>query len=125
MKNGSANENTAMLANVHNAMESDLGTASMYKALDHPPGSTTPVLPFNVQTQSNVFAAVGRGDMPTQSLQETVSDAENMAYQLQSQLWQVQSCATECSAPDNTLNGQEELMSEPGTASVSSAYSQG
>ncbi|EEF36465.1 transcription factor BIM2 [Ricinus communis] len=101
LKNGSAPEVTAMLTNVHNSIESDLG----------------------VQAQMNTFAAVGRGGITAQSVQESVSDAENMAYQLQSQLWQGQPCASECTAPSNTVNGQEEQMSKSGL--VSSTFSQG
>ncbi|KAH8511156.1 hypothetical protein H0E87_008623 [Populus deltoides] len=112
MKNGSAHENSVMLANVHNSIESDMGAAAMYKTLDHPHGPTNPAIPFDVQTPSNVFAAVGRGGLPTQSLQESVSDVENMAYQLQSQLLHGRPCATECSTPNNTLNGQEDLASD-------------
>ncbi|KAJ7000745.1 hypothetical protein NC653_011254 [Populus alba x Populus x berolinensis] len=112
MKNGSAHENSVMLANVHNSIESDMGAAAMYKTLDHPHGPTNPAIPFDAQTPSNVFAAVGRGGLPTQSLQESVSDVENMAYQLQSQLLHGRPCATECSTPNNTLNGQEDLASD-------------
>ncbi|XP_058009387.1 transcription factor BIM2 isoform X2 [Hevea brasiliensis] len=56
---------------------------------------------------------------------ESVSDAENMAYQQESQLWQGQPCATECASPNNTLNGQEEPMIETGSISISNTYSQG
>lgn len=125
MKNGSAHENSVMLANVHNSIESDMGAAAMYKTLDHPPGPTNPAIPFDVQTPSNVFAAVGRGGLPTQSLQESVSDVENMAYHLQSQLLHGRPCATECSTPNNTLNGQEEdLASDSLSVNISNAYSQ-
>ncbi|XP_010999419.1 PREDICTED: transcription factor BIM2-like isoform X1 [Populus euphratica] len=124
MKNGSAHENSVMLANVHNSIESDMGTAAMYKTLDHSHGPTNPAIPFDVQTPSNVFAAVGRGGLPTQSLQESVSDVENMAYQLQSQLLHGRPCATECSTPNNTLNGQEDLASDSLSVNISNAYSQ-
>ncbi|KAJ6936411.1 transcription factor BIM2-like isoform X1 [Populus alba x Populus x berolinensis] len=124
MKNGSAHENSVMLANVHNSIESDMGAAAMYKTLDHPHGPTNPAIPFDAQTPSNVFAAVGRGGLPTQSLQESVSDVENMAYQLQSQLLHGRPCATECSTPNNTLNGQEDLASDSLSVNISNAYSQ-
>uniref|UniRef100_A0A6N2L2G9 BHLH domain-containing protein n=1 Tax=Salix viminalis TaxID=40686 RepID=A0A6N2L2G9_SALVM len=124
MKNGSAHENSVSLANVHNSIESDMGAAAMYKTLDHPPGPTNQAIPFDAQTPSNVFAAVGRGGLPTQSLQESVSDAENMAYQLQSQLLHGRPCATECSTPNNTLNGQQDLASDSLSVNISNAYSQ-
>lgn len=119
MKNGSAHENSVSLANVHNSIESDMGAAAMYKTLDHPPGPTSQAIPFDAQTPSNVFAAVGRG-----GLQESVSDAENMAYQLQSQLLHGRPCATECSTPNNTLNGQQDLASDSLSVNISNAYSQ-
>ncbi|XP_011021100.1 PREDICTED: transcription factor BIM2-like isoform X2 [Populus euphratica] len=121
MKSGSAHENTVMLGNVHNSIKSDIDTAAMYKTLDHSPGPTNPAIPFDVQTQSCVFAAVGRGGVSTESLQESVSDAENMAYQLQSQL--LQPCATECITPNNTLNGQEDMASDSRSVNISNAYS--
>ncbi|KAB5561031.1 hypothetical protein DKX38_005988 [Salix brachista] len=124
MKNGSAHENSVILANVHNSIESDMGAAAMYKTLDHPPGPTSQAIPFDAQTPSNVFAAVGRGGLPTQSLQESVLDAENMAYQLQSQLLHGRPCATECSTPNNTLNGQQDLASDSLSVNISNAYSQ-
>ena len=123
MKNGSAHENTVMLGNVHNSIKSDMDTAAMYKTLDHSPGPTNPAIPFEVQTQSRVFAAVGRGGVSTESLQESVSDAENMAYQLQSQLLHGQPCATECITPNNTLNGQEDVASDSQSVNISNTYS--
>lgn len=122
MKNGSAHENTVMLGNVHNSIKSDMDTAAMYKTL-HSPGPTNPAIPFEVQTQSHVFAAVGRRGVPTESLQESVSDAENMAYQLQSQLLHGQPCATDCITPNNTLNGQEDVASDSQSVNISNTYS--
>ncbi|KAF9684028.1 hypothetical protein SADUNF_Sadunf04G0075100 [Salix dunnii] len=124
MKNGSAHENSVILANVHNSIESDMGAAAMYKTLDHPPGPTNQPIPFDVQTPSNAFAAVGRGGLPTQSLQESAPDAENMAYQLQSQLLHGRPCDTECSTPNNTLNGQQDMASDSLSVNISNAYSQ-
>lgn len=123
MKNGSAHENTVMLGNIHNSIKSDMDTAAMYKTLDHSPGPTNPAIPFEVQTQSGVFAAVGRGGVPTESLQDSVSDTENMAYQLQSQLLHGQPCATECITPNNTLNGQEDVASDSQSVNISNTYS--
>jgi len=123
MKNGSARENTVMLGNVHNSIKSDMDAAAMYKTLDHSPGPTNPAIPFEVRTQSRVFAALGRGGVSTESLQESVSDAENMAYQLQSQLLHGQPCATECITPNNTLNGQEDVASDSQSVNISNTYS--
>ncbi|WCJ25514.1 Transcription factor BIM2 [Euphorbia peplus] len=105
LKNDSA-ETTALL------VEPDLGTATV---------------PFSVQVQSNLYASVGRGGVTSHSVQESLSDAENVAYQLQSQLWQgSQPCSNECAAPNSmSLNGLEEPMNESGSESISSTYSQG
>ncbi|KDP24327.1 hypothetical protein JCGZ_25623 [Jatropha curcas] len=109
LKNGSAHENTAILTNVHNSIDSDLGATAV---------------PFNVQVHSNMFV-VGKSGVTTQPVQESVSDAENMEFQLQPQQWHGRPCATECDAPNNTVNGQEEPMGETGSDSISSTYSQG
>ncbi|OAY60327.1 transcription factor BIM2 isoform X2 [Manihot esculenta] len=108
--NGSAHKTTAMLTNLNNLIEPHLGTTAV---------------PFNVQVQSNMFAAVGREDVIAQPVQESVSDAENMAYPHQSQLWQGQPCATECGTLNNTSNGQDEPMIETGSVGLSNTYSQG
>lgn len=128
IKNGSSHENNVinpgMLPNPQNSMESDLDTAAAYKATDISPGSATTMVPQNMHAQQNIFVPVGRGGMPTQPLQESVSDVENMVYQPQTQLWQGRSCATECADPNGALNDQD-LMIESGSSSMSNAYSQG
>ncbi|KAG8659667.1 hypothetical protein MANES_02G060100v8 [Manihot esculenta] len=108
--NGSAHKTTATLTNVNNSIECDLGTTAV---------------PFNTQVQSNMFAAVGRAGVTAQPLQESVSDADNIAYQLHSQLWQDRPCVPGCTAPENILSGQGEPMIESGFVSISNAYSQG
>ncbi|XP_044506495.1 transcription factor BIM3-like [Mangifera indica] len=128
LKNGSSHENNivtpAMLTNAQNSMESDMGTSAVYKATDFAPGSASPMVPFNVHAQPNMYAPVGRGTMPTQSLQESISDAENMSYQHQSQFWPGRACATDCAILNGSLNEQD-LLIESGSSSISSAYSQG
>lgn len=128
IKNGSSHENNVinpgMLPNPQNSMESDLDTAAAYKATDISPGSATTMVPQNMHAQQNMFVPVGRGGMPTQPLQESVADVENMVYQPQTQLWQGRSCATECADPNGALNDQD-LMIESGSSSMSNAYSQG
>uniref|UniRef100_A0A6N2LVG3 BHLH domain-containing protein n=1 Tax=Salix viminalis TaxID=40686 RepID=A0A6N2LVG3_SALVM len=118
MKNGSAHENSVSLANNP--------TWALLQCTKHwiTPWPTNQAIPFDAQTPSNVFAAVWRVCLPTQSLQESVSDAENMAYQLQSQLLHGRPCATECSTPNNTLNGQQDLASDSLSVNISNAYSQ-
>ncbi|KAK0583774.1 hypothetical protein LWI29_002789 [Acer saccharum] len=121
IKNGSTHENNvitpAMITNPQHSMESDFGSAAAYKpALNG--------IPLNVHEQPNMFTTVGRGGMPTQPLQESLSDAENMAYHPQSQLWQDRPCMTESAVPNSALNEQD-LTIDCGSSSMSNAYSQG
>ncbi|KAK1578633.1 hypothetical protein Q3G72_031873 [Acer saccharum] len=74
--------------------------------------------------QPYMFTTIGRGGMPTQPLQESLSDAENMAYHPQLQLWQDRPCMTECAVPNSALNEQD-LTVDCGSSSMSNAYSQG
>ncbi|KAL5739317.1 hypothetical protein ACOSP7_028232 [Xanthoceras sorbifolium] len=128
IKNGSTHEDNvippAMITNPQNSMESDFGSAAVYKATDLAPGSTTQMVPLNVHAQPNMFTTIGRGGMPTQPLQDSVSDAENMAYYPQSQLWQGRPCMTEFAVPNSALNEQD-LTIDSGSSSMSNAYSQG
>uniref|UniRef100_A0A2P2JAG3 Uncharacterized protein n=1 Tax=Rhizophora mucronata TaxID=61149 RepID=A0A2P2JAG3_RHIMU len=118
VKNASAQENSALHTDVQNPMEPDPSTAAMYRPV-------TPAAHFNVQAESNMFTAAERSSMPTQTLQESLSDAENLVYQMESHPWQGQSCATDCAAPNVTLSGQEDPMGESGSSNFSSAHSQG
>ncbi|KAL4384949.1 hypothetical protein GQ457_15G015890 [Hibiscus cannabinus] len=47
----------SMVVNMQNSIESDLGDASVLKALDHPPASATSMV--NIQTQSNAIDTHG------------------------------------------------------------------
>ncbi|XVF20874.1 hypothetical protein REPUB_Repub12eG0040700 [Reevesia pubescens] len=127
MKNGSSCENDvvipSMLANTQNSIESDLGNAAVFKALDHPPGSATSMV--NMQTQSNTFATPGRGSIPSNSFHESASDSENMAYRPQFQSWQSRECITESAVPNNSVNEREDLTIRGESVGLSSAYSQG
>lgn len=113
-----------MLTKAQSSPESELGTTAVFKALDHPAGSAIPALPSNVQMKPNMFDPVVRGVMPSHSLQESVSDAENAPTQTQSQWWYGRPYATEHAVPSNTLHEQEELAVRSGSDSTSSAYSQ-
>lgn len=121
MNNGSGHENNvvvspAMLPNSQNSVESNLGSAVAYKALDHIAGLATQSVP-NVQQQS-IFDSVGSG-VPTQPLQESITDAQNMACQPQFPSW---AGITSSTVSDGKLNKQDE---HSGSGSTSSAYSQG
>ncbi|XVE72271.1 hypothetical protein DITRI_Ditri11bG0026200 [Diplodiscus trichospermus] len=126
MKNGSSCENDvlipSMLANTQNSIESDLGNATVYKALDHLPGSATSMV--NMQTQSNTFATHGRGSILANSFHESASDSENMVYQAQFQSWQSRECLTESAVPNNSVNEGEDLTIRGESEGLSIAYSQ-
>ncbi|XP_041002525.1 transcription factor BIM2-like [Juglans microcarpa x Juglans regia] len=127
IKNGFGFENNtvppALLTNAQNSPESELGTTAVYKALDNPTGSATPLAPSNVQMKLNMFDPVVRGGVPTQALQESVSDAENMSSQPQSQWWHARPYPTECDVQNSTLNEQE-LAVDGGSVSISNSYSE-
>uniref|UniRef100_A0A5B7B426 Putative transcription factor BIM2 n=1 Tax=Davidia involucrata TaxID=16924 RepID=A0A5B7B426_DAVIN len=106
----------SMLTNAQNSVESDLSAAAVYKATDQPPAAVTQAIPVNMPLQPNVL-----GDVSTQPPQGSVSDAEHLASQSQSQFWQGRPCTTESAVPSYT----EELRIESEDASISNAYSQG
>ncbi|XP_022759174.1 transcription factor BIM3-like isoform X3 [Durio zibethinus] len=116
MKNGSSCEDDvvipSMLANMQNSIETDLGNAAVFKALDHPPVSATSMI--NMQTQSNTFANHGSG-----------SGSMNMVYQPQFQSWQSRECLTESAVPNNSANERDDLTTRVESVGFSSAYSQG
>lgn len=112
----------SILHNAPNSVESDLGSAVVYKSLDHLPGSASQAGPLNVQQP--IFDPIGRGGVPTQQLEESVPDAVNINSQPESQqpeLWPSRH-TTASPALNNTPNIQEE-KSRP--VSISTAYSQG
>lgn len=113
----------ASLTNAQNSPESELGTAAVYKALDQPTVSATPLAASNVQRKTNVFDPAVTAGMLAESLQESVPDAENMLSQPQSQWWHARPYATEHAVPTNTLNEQEGAV-DSGSISISSVYSQ-
>ncbi|XP_057462841.1 transcription factor BIM2 isoform X3 [Actinidia eriantha] len=124
MRNGSGQEDNivvmpAMLTDAHNSVESDLGEAAAFKAMDHPPLAANQAIPTHVQSQSSFL-----DDVPTQPHQASVSDPEHLASQSQSQFWQVRPCTTESAVPSYTPSKQEFKM-ESGEGSISNAYSQG
>ncbi|KAM0958480.1 hypothetical protein ACFX13_024173 [Malus domestica] len=121
MNDGSGHENNvvvspAMIPNSQNSVESNLGSAVDYKALDHIAGLATQSVP-NVQQQS-IFDSVGSG-VPTQPLQESITDAQNMACRPQFPSW---AGITSSTVSDGKLNKHDE---HSGSGSISSAYSHG
>ncbi|CAK9155969.1 unnamed protein product [Ilex paraguariensis] len=125
MKNDSGHEdntsiNPALLTNAQNSLESDFGGAAAYKAIDHSSGAVTQAIPFNMPLQPNLFDAV-----PAQSPQRSLCDAEHLASESRSHLWQGRPCTTDCAVPSYAPNEQEELKSESGEATISNAWSQG
>lgn len=128
LKNGFGLENNvvppAVLAKAQISTESELGTAAAYKSLDHATGSAAPTFPSNVQMKPNMFDPVVRGGMPSHSLQDSVSDAENTPSQVQSQWLCGRPYATEHAVPSNLMNEPEDLAVHSGSDSISNAYSQ-
>ncbi|KAG6656885.1 transcription factor BIM2-like [Carya illinoinensis] len=126
IKNGFGLENNvappALLTNAQNTPESELGTAAAYKALNHPTGSAIPAVPSNLQMKPNIFDPAVGGGVPAWSLQESISDVENMPSQPQSQWWHARPYPTEDAAPNNM--SEHELAVDSGSVSMSSAYSQ-
>lgn len=126
MKNGSDHQNNvvvspSMLPNSQNALESDMGSAMVYKTVDHLAGSATEAAPPNVQ-QTSIFDSIGRHGLPSQPFQESVSDAVNVDVLPQPMSWQQSGHTTACTVLNNTPNIQEE---KSGSASISNSYSQG
>lgn len=98
-------------------IESDMSTGTTLKTIDHNPGLTKKPVPHPIPLQPSMFASVGTA---TAFPPKLASEAENMAYQPQSQLCESRSCT---SASDQLK--EQELTIEGGTISISSVYSQG
>ncbi|PON42942.1 Basic helix-loop-helix transcription factor [Parasponia andersonii] len=77
VKNGSDLQNNvvspSMPPNPQNSLESDMGSAMVYKTLDHFPGSATQSDPPNAQ-QITMLDSIGRCGVPSLALHESVSD---------------------------------------------------
>ncbi|XP_010261228.2 PREDICTED: transcription factor BIM2 isoform X2 [Nelumbo nucifera] len=114
-----------MLANAQNAVDADLRAGGANKIMDHHAGLTNKGVPMPISFQPNMLTPVVRGAVLAQPSQRPFSDADNMASQQQTQLWQSRTCTTDCPATSDTVNEQEEVTIEEGTISISSAYSQG
>lgn len=109
----------SMLPIAPNLVETELGSGVVYKSLDHLPGSADQDAPLNVQQP--IFDPIERVGVPTQPLQESVSDAVNIdSRPRQPELWPGRH-TTDCSVLNNIPNFQEKSRS----VSISSAYSQG
>ncbi|XP_077237645.1 transcription factor BIM2-like isoform X2 [Tasmannia lanceolata] len=107
-----------MHANMQNPVESDLSTGVPYTSMDHHPGLASKVASIPLH-QNTYPCSVGGSSGPGQSLQRLMPDAENMACQPHSHLWQRQ-----CLAESDMRIEQEELAIEGGTVRMSSVYSQ-
>ncbi|GMI73421.1 BES1-interacting Myc-like protein 2 [Hibiscus trionum] len=124
MKNGSGCENDgiipSLVVNMPNSIESDMGDAAVFKALDHPPAS--PASMVNMHTRSDAIATHARGSI---AFHESASDSENMVLQPQFQSWQSRDCLTESVIPNNSAIEQDDLTVRDESVGLSSAYSQG
>lgn len=128
VNNGSGHENNAvanpaMLTNAQNLIEADLCVAAAYQAIEHPPAQATQAVHPSMPVQATIISPHGTVGVTSLPLQESLSNTENAASQPQSPLWPVRPCTAEGGAVPS--NAREELTSENGTDSISSAYSQG
>ncbi|XP_059645738.1 transcription factor BIM1 isoform X2 [Cornus florida] len=114
----------AIPRNAHNPVESNMSTATTFKAMDYNPGLTNKVVPIPVPLQPNIFTPGGSSGAIAPIAPRLASDAENTSSHPQSQLWQSRSCTNNSVVASDKLKEQE-LIIESGTISISSVYSQG
>uniref|UniRef100_A0A5B7BE95 Putative transcription factor BIM1 isoform X2 n=1 Tax=Davidia involucrata TaxID=16924 RepID=A0A5B7BE95_DAVIN len=114
----------AIPRNGQNPVQSDMSTATTFKAMDHHPGLTNKGVPLPVPLQPNIFTPGGSNGAVAPLAPRLASDAENTLSQPQSQLWQSSSCTTDSVVASDKMKEQE-LTIESGTISISSVYSQG
>ncbi|XWS37234.1 hypothetical protein CRYUN_Cryun19dG0026000 [Craigia yunnanensis] len=107
-----------------NPIDSDMSTATTFRAIDLRPGMTNKTMPFPVSLQPNHFASAHGTGVAAQLPPRIPSDAENSAFQSQSVLCHTGSCTSNGALPTEKLKEQE-LTIEGGTISISSVYSQG
>lgn len=124
-KNGSDLQNNvvvspSMLPNPQNSLESDMGSAMVYKTLEQLPGSATQSVPPNMQ-QTNMFDPIGRHGVPSQTLQESVSDDGDIDPLPQPLPESWQGGHTTASSVLNNTQGIKEEKS--GSVSISNSYS--
>ncbi|CAK9324939.1 unnamed protein product [Citrullus colocynthis] len=129
VKRGSNHESTvvfsqAMLTNVPNVMDADLGPAAVLNAVDHTSVSATQGLPMGMHTQPIVFDPVGRSSLSTESLDEPASGSENISSKTQTGLLQGRTCTT-AGFLNHAVSDQEDLTVESELESISGAYSHG
>ncbi|XWS60393.1 hypothetical protein CRYUN_Cryun07bG0032700 [Craigia yunnanensis] len=108
----------------HNPIESDMSTATTFRAIDLRPGTMNKTMPFPVSLQPNFFTSAQSTGPADQLPPRLPSDAENSASQPQSVLCHTGSCTTNGALPNKKLKEQE-LTIEGGKISISSVYSQG
>ncbi|XVE54650.1 hypothetical protein DITRI_Ditri03aG0099100 [Diplodiscus trichospermus] len=107
-----------------NPIESDMNTATTFRAIELCPGMTNKTMPFPVSLQPGFFTSAQSIVEAAQRPPRLPADAENNASQPQSVLCNAGSCATNGAIPSEKLKEQE-MAIEGGTVSISSAYSQG
>ncbi|PIN17565.1 hypothetical protein CDL12_09778 [Handroanthus impetiginosus] len=108
-----------VLSNARNSVELDFHGAALQKPTEKVPVSANQGLPLNMPLQPPMFE--GLSGQPHQGF---FPDAEQFTQQPQSQIWRGKSCLDDCSVPIYSRN-EEELKTENGEDSISSAYSQG
>ncbi|XVE56754.1 hypothetical protein DITRI_Ditri04bG0036300 [Diplodiscus trichospermus] len=114
----------AVRGNAQNPIESDMSTATTFRAIDVRSGMINKTMPFPVSLQPNFFTSAQSIAPAAQLPAKLQSDAENSAPQPQSVLCHTGPCTTNGAFPSEKLKEQE-LTIEGGTISISSVYSQG
>ncbi|XP_022769520.1 transcription factor BIM1-like [Durio zibethinus] len=107
-----------------NPIESDMSSATNFRAIDLRPGMTNKTIPFPMSLQTSFFTSARSAGVAAQLPPRLPSDAENCASQPQSVQCHTGSYTTNGALPTEKLKEQE-LTIEDGTISMSSAYSQG
>ncbi|XP_022728980.1 transcription factor BIM1 isoform X2 [Durio zibethinus] len=107
-----------------NPIESDMSTATTFRAIDLYPGMMNKTTPFPVSLQPNFFTSAQSTGLATQLQPRLPSDAENSSSQPQSVLCHAGSCTTNGAVPSEKPKEQE-LTVEGGNFSISSIYSRG
>ncbi|CAK9147902.1 unnamed protein product [Ilex paraguariensis] len=102
-----------------NPVESDMSTATTFKAMDYNSGAENKEVPLLLQPN---FPPGRSSSAPLPP--RLAPDTENIAAQSLSQLWQGSSRMTDCTLASDKLK-QQDLAIDSGTISISSVYSEG
>ncbi|KAI4352362.1 hypothetical protein L6164_006623 [Bauhinia variegata] len=128
LQNGSGHENNDVISsslpsNAQNPIESNLLATTLQKGYPH--GSANEAIPLTRQIHSDLFDPVVSGGMPTQHLQESLSNSENISSHPQHEEWLDRPSEGNSAVPDNSLKEHAELIVDSESISISNSYSRG